>query len=126
VSNWNIPFEHNNLASLEISELNSVYNRCAAGLVMSLSNMSLLPLELLSSGVAPVVNDGPNNRMVSDNPFIEYVPVSPRAIARRLVEVIDREDAPQRAVAMSQSVSKIDWQDSGNQFVSAFERAMRG
>jgi hypothetical protein len=126
VSNWSIPFEHNNLASLEISELNSVYNRCAAGLVMSLSNMSLLPLELMSSGVAPVVNDGPNNRMVSENPFIEYVPVSPQAIARRLVEVVDRADAPERAVAMSESVSKNDWKDSGDQFVAAFERAMRG
>lgn len=126
VSNWNVPFEYNNLASLEISELNSVYNRCAAGLVMSLSNMSLLPLELLSSGVAPVVNDAPNNRMVSDNPYIEYVPASPLAIARRLVEVVDRADAPERAVAMSASVAEVDWSDSGAQFVAAFERAMRG
>lgn len=126
VSNWNVPFTYNNLASLEISELNSVYNRCAAGLVMSLSNLSLLPLELLSSGVAPVVNDGPNNRMVSDNPFIEYVPVSPAAIARRLIEVIDRPDAPERSLAMSESVSKVDWKDSGDQFVTALERAMRG
>jgi hypothetical protein len=27
---------------------------------------------------------------------------------------------------MSESVSKIDWKDSGDQFVAAFERAMRG
>lgn len=126
VSNWNIPFDYKNLASLEISELNEVYNRCAAGLVMSLSNMSLLPLELISSGVAPVVNDGANNRMVSDNPYIEYVPLSPIAVAKRLVEVIERPDAPQRAVAMSQSVATVDWADSGVQFVTAFEEAMRG
>ncbi|MCI0158197.1 glycosyltransferase family 1 protein [Leifsonia shinshuensis] len=126
VSNWNVPFEYRNLASLEISELNDVYNRCAAGLVLSLSNMSLLPLELLSSGVAPVVNDGPNNRMVSDNPFIEYVPLSPPAIARRLVEVVDRADQVERSRLMSQSVAEISWEDSGKQFVTAFERAMRG
>lgn len=126
VSNWNVPFEYRNLSSLEVSELNDVYNRCAAGLVMSLSNMSLLPLELLSSGVAPVVNDGPNNRMVSDNEFIEYVPLSPPAIARRLVEVVDRPDAPERSLRMSESVAEISWEDSGAQFVEAFERAMRG
>jgi hypothetical protein len=126
VANWSIPFQYTNLASLEISELNSVYNRCAAGLVLSLSNMSLLPLELISSGVTPVVNDGPNNRMVSDNPFIEYVPASPLAIARKLVEVLDREDAIERSIAMSTSVANVNWQDSGDQFVHAFERAMRG
>ncbi|TDW30686.1 glycosyltransferase family 1 protein [Cryobacterium psychrophilum] len=126
VSNWVIPFEYTNLSSLDISELNAVYNRCAAGLVMSLSNMSLLPLELLSSGVTPVVNDGPNNRLVSDNPFIEYVPASPKAIARKMAEVFDHPDAVARSVAMSESVANINWSDSGSQFLSAFEGAMRG
>lgn len=125
VSNWHVPFAHRNLKTLDISELNGIYNRCAAGLVMSLSNMSLLPLELMSSGVAPVVNDAPNNRLVSDNPYIEYVPASPLAIARRIAEVIDRPDAVERAIAMSESVASVDWSDSGAQFVGAFERAMR-
>lgn len=126
VSNWEIPFKHANLASLDISELNAVYNRCAAGLVLSLSNMSLLPLELLSSGVTPVVNDGPNNRMVSDNPFIEYVPASPLAIARKMAEVFDHPDAVARSLEMSESVATVNWADSGNQFVASFEKAMRG
>lgn len=126
VSNWKIPFAYENLSSLQLSELNEVYNRCAAGLVMSLSNMSLLPLELMSSGVTPVVNDGPNNRMVSDNPHIEYVPTSPQAIARKLAEVIDREDAVERSLAMSASVASVNWDDSGDAFITAFEGAMRG
>lgn len=126
VSNWEIPFAYTNLASLEISQLNEVYNRCAAGLVLSLSNMSLLPLELISSGVAPVVNDAPNNRLVSDNPNIEYVPLSPKRIAERMAEVLRRDDAVERSRAMSASVAKIDWEDSGTQFTDAFERAMRG
>ncbi len=126
VSNWRIPFEHRNLASLQLSELNEVYNRCAAGLVMSLSNMSLLPLELMSSGVTPVVNDGPNNRMVSDNPHIEYVPSSPLAIARKLVEVIERPDAIERSRAMSESVKGVDWATSGQVFLNALQGALRG
>ena len=93
---------------------------------MSLSNMSLLPLELMSAGVTPVVNDGPNNRMVSDNPFIEYVPTSPRAISRRMAAIIDRPDAPARSLEMSASVEGVRWEQSGDQFVGAYERAMRG
>lgn len=126
VSNWELPFAFRNESVLDVTELNALYNRCAAGLVMSLSNMSLLPLELMSAGVAPVVNDGPNNRMVSDNPYIEYVPLSPRAIAARMVEVLDRPDQTERALAMSRSVADVNWSDSGRQFLEAFERGMRG
>jgi len=126
VSNWDVPFPYRNHASLDISQLNEIYNRCAAGLVLSLTNMSLLPLELISSGVTPVVNEGPNNRMVSDNPYIEYVEPSPRAIARRLVEVLERPDAAARSQAMSASVASVDWEASGEQFLAALERAVRG
>jgi glycosyltransferase involved in cell wall biosynthesis len=126
VARWDVPFAHQNLSGVKISELNAIYNRCVAGLVISASNMSLLPLELMASGTVPVMNDAPNNRMVSDNPFIEYVQASPRAIADRLVDVVERADAPARSVAMSKSLEEITWERSGAQFVQSFERAMRG
>ncbi len=70
VSEYDIPFAHNNLAGVEVGRLSDLYNRCAAALVVSATNMSLLPpLELLAAGTAPVVNDAPNNRLVSDNPL---------------------------------------------------------
>ncbi|WP_353815366.1 rhamnosyltransferase WsaF family glycosyltransferase [Agromyces sp. SYSU T00266] len=125
VSNWVIPFRHENLSSLDISELNEVYNRCGAALVLSLTNMSLLPLELISSGVAPIVNDAPNNRLVSDNPYIEYVPPVPAVIARRIIEVLEREDAPERSAAMSASLAETDWSHAGAQFLAALQEAVR-
>lgn len=126
VSAWNIPFAHKNLSSMSLGQLNEVYNRCAVGLVLSLTNMSLLPLELISSGVTPVVNQGDNNSMVTNNPFIEYVPASPLAIARKMVEVLERPDAIERSIAMSESVVNVNWEDSAQQFLAAFEGAMRG
>ncbi|CAN5208129.1 glycosyltransferase family 1 protein [soil metagenome] len=126
VTRWDLQFPHKNLSGVDVPALNAIYNRCIAGLVISASNMSLLPLELMASGVAPVVNDAPNNRLVSDNPFIEYVPSSPGAIADRLVEVVDRADAVERSIAMSKSLDGVTWERSGTQFVEAFERAMRG
>ncbi len=126
ISRWTVPFPHVNLSGLAISELNDVYNRCAAGLVISATNMSLLPLELMASGVAPVVNDAPNNRLVSNNPYIEYVAPVPSAIADRLIEVLERADAVERSVKMSASLKDVTWERSGAQFVDSFERAMRG
>jgi hypothetical protein len=126
VSRYSIPFAYNNLGTLPIGELNALYNRCAAGLVLSLTNMSLLPLELLSAGVIPVVNDAPNNTMVSDNPFIEYTPASPRALADRLIAVVDRSDLVEHSRRASESLDDEGWDVSGRQFIAAFEDLVRG
>ncbi len=121
-----LPFAFENLGNVEVGQLNDVYNRCAAGLVLSLSNLSLLPLELLSAGVIPVVNDAENNRLVSDNPFIAYTPPLPRALADSLISIVDRPDAPAYARRAAESVATADWAESGKQFLAAFEEAMRG
>lgn len=126
VGAWDIAFPHRNLSTLPITELTDVYNRCATALVLSLTNMSLLPLELLACGVIPVLNDGDNNALVARNDFIEYSPASPSAMARKLIEVVDRVDLPERARAASKSISTANWSLGAEQFVSSFERAMRG
>jgi len=121
-----IPFPHENPGNLQVGQLNALYNRCAAGLVLSFTNMSLLPLELLSAGVIPVVNDGPNNRLVSDNPFIDYTEPSPRALADRLISAVDRADQEQYAARAAASVAGSTWERAGGQFLEAFERGIRG
>jgi len=126
VSRYSIPFPYTNLGTLPVSELNALYNRCAAGLVLSLTNMSLLPLELLAAGVIPVVNDAPNNTMVSSNPFIEYTPASPRALADRLIAVVDRADLAEHSRQAAESIGTEGWDGSGRQFIAAFEDVVRG
>jgi hypothetical protein len=126
VSEYSIPFAYRNLGSVPIHELNAVYNRCAAGLVLSMTNMSLLPLELMAAGVIPIVNDGDNNIQVSSNPFIEYSPASPRALADRLISVVDRSDLAEHSKAAADSLGESGWSTSGAQFVTAFESVMRG
>jgi hypothetical protein len=126
VSRHSVPFEFSNLGAMPVGRLNELYNRCAAGLVLSLTNMSLLPLELLSAGVIPVVNDAPNNTMVSDNPFIEYAAPTPRALADRLISIVDREDLADHSRRASASIGEGGWDESGAQFVRAFEDAIRG
>jgi glycosyltransferase involved in cell wall biosynthesis len=125
VSDYDIPFPYENLKTLELNELNDLYNRCAAGLVMSLTNMSLLPLELLGSGAIPVVNDGENNRLVSDNPYIAYSADNPRALANKLLSVVGRKDGIEYAKKASMSVKTSSWNGSGKKFVEIIERETR-
>lgn len=126
VSDYDLPFPHVDHGIISTAALNEIYNRCGVGLVLSLTNMSLLPLELLASGTIPVVNDGPNNRMVTDNPFIEYSASSPAALARRMDAVLSRPDLAEHSRAAAQSISRDGWAPSGRQFVAAFEELARG
>jgi len=109
---------------LGLGELSDLYNRCATALVVSATNMSLLPLELLACGVIPVVNDAPNNRLVSDNPWISYAPARPRALAEALAAVVDDPQQQENAARAAQSVAAHSWDDSGNQFLDAYARAL--
>lgn len=120
-----IPFAHRNLHGLRVEELGPLYNRCVAGLVLSFSNLSLLPLELLAAGVIPVVNDAPNNRLVVDDEHVVYVPPVPRAIADALLAALDAPDRDARAAAAAAGVAGRDWAVAGRQVVAAFEGGMR-
>jgi hypothetical protein len=118
VSEYAIPFPHKNLGILDPEELSGLYNKSAASLVMSLTNMSLLPLELLSCGSIPVVNDGDNNRLVSDNPFIAYSKDSdPTSLAKALSAVVQKKNLPDYAKKASESVKDNNWDDAGREFV---------
>ena len=74
-------------------QLNGVYNRCVAGLVLSASNVSLVPHEMLAAGCIPLVNDAEHNRLVLDNAQVAYAPATPFELAGSLAELVDRPAA---------------------------------
>lgn len=121
VSMYDIPFPYINHGALQINDLHKIYNKCAASLVISLTNMSLLPLELLSCGTIPVVNEGDNNRMVSDNPYIHYTEASPISLAGELSNVVAMKNLPVYAKKASESVKSASWDEAGAKFVKIIE-----
>lgn len=125
VSNYDIPFPHNNLKTLEVEDLSDLYNRCIAGLVLSYTNMSLLPLELLGCGTIPVVNDAPNNRKVSNNQYIAYAANNPSELANKLSEVVRRKNSAKYARDAAVSVRTSSWDQEGAKFVKIIQNLTR-
>jgi hypothetical protein len=125
VSDYDLPFNCINHGSMSISDLPPIYNKCAAGLVLSLTNMSLLPLELLSCGVIPIVNDADNNRLVSNNPNIRYAQPSPLELATALSDIVNRADQVKLSRKAADSMSGASWDGSGEAFIKTFDGAMR-
>jgi glycosyltransferase involved in cell wall biosynthesis len=115
VRGWLLPFPFVDHGVLPLDSLNALYNECAAALMLSLTNFSLLPLELLAAGCIPVINDGPNNRLVSNNPNLVFTRPTPHALSDALVGVVDQPDLPAKAQLASRSVEALDWDESGAQ-----------
>jgi glycosyltransferase involved in cell wall biosynthesis len=126
VGEFRLSFPFVNHAVMKLSELDRLYNDCAAGLVISFTNMSLLPLELLSAGCIPVVNDAINNTLVSANPYISYTPSTPKAMADALCEVVERADQVEYARKAAASVQNLSWDDSGAKFETILKRELHG
>jgi O-antigen biosynthesis protein len=124
-SAYDLPFRYVGHGAMRITELNEVYNQCAVALVLSLTNLSLLPLELLAAGVIPVLNRGSNNDKVVQNPYIRYADASPRALAGALVEEMLRPDQHEYARKAAESVTSMTWDEPGREFVDILVEAMR-
>jgi glycosyltransferase involved in cell wall biosynthesis len=96
-------------------ELSGLYNRCVAGLVLSATNVSLVPHEMLAAGCLPVVNDAEHNRIVLDNSEVVYSGATPFELAAALSELIER-DASQRAAAVAAAAASVQgrsWDEAG-------------
>jgi len=124
VSEWGITFPYVNHKTMKIHKLSELYNDSAAALVISLTNMSLLPLELLACGTIPVVNDAPNNRLVSNNPFIAYAEPSPEALADKLIEVVNRPNLSTYSTKASNSIASNGWDVAGKKFLKIIDEEL--
>lgn len=78
VSNYEIPFVHLNAGSVKLEELADLYAQCDMCLVMSTTNLSLLPLEIMASNSVVVCTKGENNEwLVNENNaiLVSYDPI---------------------------------------------------
>lgn len=77
IGNYEIPFIHLNGGIVKLSELSDLYGQCDMCLVLSSTNLSLLPLEVMASNSVVVSNRGANNEWLlnSDNAILaDYDP----------------------------------------------------
>jgi hypothetical protein len=112
-SDVKVPFRANNHGSVTPEQLNRIYNKSYAGLSLSLTNVSLVPHEMLASGCIPIVNDAPHNRMVLNNPFVRYSSLDPHALASTLESVVLMPDFDALSLQAAASVRATSWDDAG-------------
>jgi hypothetical protein len=114
-----MPFPVTNHGSITPDHLCELYNQCRAGLAMSFTNVSLVPAEMLASGVIPALSGFDHVQVDVDNPFIRWADPSPTAIADTLCAIVDSSAPSANEVAAS--VHTSNWESAQRACVQIIE-----
>ena len=92
VSNYEIPFTHLNAGSVKLDELSDLYAQCDMCLVLSNTNLSLLPLEVMASNSVAVCTRGENSEWLVNDENSIMVDFDPVAIADTITYYYNHTD----------------------------------
>ncbi len=124
VSGFKIPFHHLNAGQLSLGELPDLYSQCDLSLVLSGTNLSLLPLELAACKCPVVMNDAPSSRWLLSDEEAYYAPPCPEMMAKVLINAVKdtkgRRSRAEKAFALSQRSS---WKEQAKK-MSDYLRAL--
>jgi hypothetical protein len=119
-----VPFPVINHGSLPPVQLSELYNQCRAGIVMSFTNLSLVPAEMLACGAIPAIVGPANVRVDLENEFAHWVDPSPRGLADELCAIVgDPEPSPAKIAA---SLRGITWDSTQHVVVETIEDEVYG
>jgi hypothetical protein len=89
VRGYDIPFPCEHLGLVEINQLPQLYGKCDAALVLSCSNLSLLPLELMACGVPVISNRAPYTQWLLNEENAMLAEPDIESLAQAVLQVIN-------------------------------------
>ena len=87
-----IPFKHRNVGVVDPKDLGKLYRECDVALVFSLTNLSLLPLELMACGIPVVSNRAPWTEWLLSDDVCRLVPMETESIGSAIEQLLDDDD----------------------------------
>ena len=111
MGDYYFPHEHLNAGVLSLKELPDLYSQCDVGLVISFTNLSLLPLELMACGCAVVSNRGANTEWLINDSNSILPDSSPVAIAEAIVSILqDTERRTELITSAKAFANSTSWE----------------
>ena len=110
ISSYAIPFKHTNAGLLSLDALPDLYSQCDVALVLSLSNLSLLPLELMACGTPVVSNQAPWTEWLLNKHNARLAPTTVADLADAICAVLsDQTEADRLRTGGFATVAGTDW-----------------
>lgn len=110
IENIEIPFDYIGMGNISITELPEIYNTVKVALVLSFTNLSLLPYELMACGCAVVINKGENNEWGINEKICSIVEPDAGKITGAIYSLLTEEKKRKEMVANALNfINKTDW-----------------
>ncbi|MBW6416188.1 glycosyltransferase family 4 protein [Celeribacter sp. PS-C1] len=122
MSGIDMPFEYELLGEMPEAQLGDVFRRSDLGVVLSGTNLSLMPLELAACQCAVLMNDGPNARWLLTEDEAFFAAADPASLSQEmehaLSDTVARKARVQAALARAQSADWMEQAKSMARFTS--------
>jgi glycosyltransferase involved in cell wall biosynthesis len=114
LSGYRIPFQHVNPGIVDLADLPALYAQCDVSLVLSFSNLSLLPLELMACGVPVVSNRAPYTEWLLSDEIALLERPTVMALTNAICTILENPQEAQRLCAAGLRASAAtDWATEG-------------
>lgn len=121
---YHIPFPHLACGTLALDDLPDLYSQCDVALVLSLTNASLLPLELMACGCTVVSNRGPNVEWLLDDKVAVLAESSPEGLTEAVCELLQDDVRRQALSARGEAFARAQtWDAVAQEFEAALLHA---
>lgn len=107
-------------------ELASLYRSCQIALVLSHTNLSLLPLELMACGCAVVSNSGSNVEWLLTDHTAQIADPTPEALADAVLTLLENDELrAQKAAAGLALAQRTSWLTAIKEIEAAFYKGLK-
>lgn len=109
---YQFAFSYKDMGILKIEELSGVYSQCDMCLVLSMTNLSLLPMEIMASGSVVVSNRGDNNSWMLNDENAILVETDPLRMAETMAYYLEhKEELERRRKIGLEYVKQFTWEE---------------
>jgi len=121
-SGYEIPFPHLSAGTVALDDLPDLYSQCDVALVLSLTNLSLLPLELMACGCTVVSNRGANVEWLLNDEVAALADATPEALTDAICQLLKDDE---RRQALSRRAEAFARTQTWEAVADGFERALQ-
>jgi glycosyltransferase involved in cell wall biosynthesis len=122
LSKYHIPFKHVCAGNVAVKDLPELYSQCDVALVLSLTDLSLLPVELMACGCAVVSNQGDNVEWLLNKDNAVITDSTPEALSAGIVYLLKNENDRKKLIQSALNFSaSTRWDTEAEKVASFFE-----